>query len=76
METRLIPAAGFPLTLIRAGQLKNVSLATRLRTAVDLPGGALACFSLLKEFRPNVVIGVGGYASGPAMAAAWSSRSK
>lgn len=70
METRLVPEGGFPLTLISAGQLKNVSFATRIRTLTDLPNGMLACFRLLREFRPDVVIGVGGYASGPAMMAA------
>jgi len=52
------------------GQLKNVSLATRLRTLFDLPKSLLACVKLIGEFRPDVVFGVGGYASGPAMAAA------
>jgi UDP-N-acetylglucosamine--N-acetylmuramyl-(pentapeptide) pyrophosphoryl-undecaprenol N-acetylglucosamine transferase len=70
LETRLVPEAGFPLELIHVGQLKNVSLATRLRTLADLPLGLLRCVSLLRSFRPSVVIGVGGYASGPAMMAA------
>ncbi len=70
METRLVPEAGFPLHLVRSGQLKNVSLATRVRTAADLPLGTAHCMRLLQRFRPHVVIGVGGYASGPAMIAA------
>ena len=70
LETRLVPEAGFPLELIHVGQLKNVSLATRLRTLFDLPLGLARCLGLLRRFRPDVVIGVGGYASGPAMAAA------
>ncbi len=70
METRLVPEAGFPLELIRVGQLKNVSLLTRARTMMDLPRGVALCVSLLQRFRPEVVIGVGGYASGPAMLAA------
>ena len=70
IETRLVPEAGFRLELVRSGQLKNVSLATRLRTMMDLPLGVLRCVSLLREFRPEVVVGVGGYASGPAMMAA------
>jgi UDP-N-acetylglucosamine--N-acetylmuramyl-(pentapeptide) pyrophosphoryl-undecaprenol N-acetylglucosamine transferase len=56
--------------LIRVGQLKNVSLATRLRTVADLPLGVMRCVGLVQSFRPDVVIGVGGYASGPAMMAA------
>ena len=70
MENRLVPAAGFELRLVQVGALKNVSLATRLRTALDLPLAVFKSWSMLGEFRPDVVIGVGGYASGPAMAAA------
>jgi len=70
MESRLVPAAGFKLHLVQVGQLKNVSLLTRLRTLTDLPRSIFACKRLIREFRPDVVFGVGGYASGPAMAAA------
>ena len=70
MESRLVPEAGFNLKLVDVGQLKNVSLLTRLRTLMNLPRSVIACRKLIREFRPNVVFGVGGYASGPAMAAA------
>ena len=70
LETRLVPEAGFPLELIHVGQLKNVSITTRLRTLMDLPLGVARCIHLLRSFRPDVVVGVGGYASGPAMMAA------
>jgi UDP-N-acetylglucosamine--N-acetylmuramyl-(pentapeptide) pyrophosphoryl-undecaprenol N-acetylglucosamine transferase len=70
LETRLVPEAGFALELVRSGQLKNVSLATRLRTALDLPVGVAECVRLLRYFKPQVVVGVGGYASGPGMLAA------
>lgn len=70
VETKLVPEAGFPLELVRSGQLKNVSLATRLKTMTDLPLGILHCMGLIGEFKPHVVVGVGGYASGPAMIAA------
>jgi UDP-N-acetylglucosamine--N-acetylmuramyl-(pentapeptide) pyrophosphoryl-undecaprenol N-acetylglucosamine transferase len=70
IETKLIPEAGFKLELVRSGQLKNVSLMTRLRTAMDVPLGVLHCMSLIRAFKPQVVVGVGGYASGPAMLAA------
>jgi UDP-N-acetylglucosamine--N-acetylmuramyl-(pentapeptide) pyrophosphoryl-undecaprenol N-acetylglucosamine transferase len=70
MENRLVPAAGFELRLVQVGALKNVSLTTRLKTAFDLPRAIGNSWRMLAEFRPDVVIGVGGYASGPAMAAA------
>src|SRR5438309_1171690 len=71
IENRLVPAAGFELRLIKVGALKNVSLAIRARTFFDLPRAVWASWRLLKDFRPEVVIGVGGYASGPGMLAAW-----
>ena len=70
LESRLVPDAGFRVHLIEVGPLKNVSLATRLRTLLDIPRSLMACRKLIREFKPNVVLGVGGYASGPGMAAA------
>jgi UDP-N-acetylglucosamine--N-acetylmuramyl-(pentapeptide) pyrophosphoryl-undecaprenol N-acetylglucosamine transferase len=70
IENRLVPAAGFPLQLVRVGALKNVSLMTRLKTAFDLPRAIWDAGRMINEFAPDVVIGVGGYASGPAMLAA------
>jgi UDP-N-acetylglucosamine--N-acetylmuramyl-(pentapeptide) pyrophosphoryl-undecaprenol N-acetylglucosamine transferase len=70
LEKRLVPQAGFELHLIRVGPLKNVSLLTRLRTAYDIPASILACRRLIREFKPDVVFGIGGYASGPGTAAA------
>ncbi|HTC49519.1 MAG TPA: undecaprenyldiphospho-muramoylpentapeptide beta-N-acetylglucosaminyltransferase [Candidatus Aquilonibacter sp.] len=70
IENRLVPAAGYPLWLVRVGALKNVSLMTRAKTAFDLPRAVWDAGRMLNEFAPDVVIGVGGYASGPAMLAA------
>jgi len=70
IENRLVPAAGYPLQLVRVGALKNVSLMTRAKTAFDLPRAVWDAARMLNEFAPDVVIGVGGYASGPAMLAA------
>ncbi len=70
IENRMVPAAGYPLRLVRVGQLKNVSLATRAKTVFDLPRAMWDAGRMLNEFAPDVVIGVGGYASGPAMVAA------
>jgi UDP-N-acetylglucosamine--N-acetylmuramyl-(pentapeptide) pyrophosphoryl-undecaprenol N-acetylglucosamine transferase len=70
IETRLVPAAGFELRLIKVGALKRVDFATRLKTLLALPRALAASASLVREFRPQVMIGVGGYASGPAMFAA------
>lgn len=74
IENRLVPQAGYRLELVEVGALKNVSLVTRAKTLFDLPRAILRCASFYREFKPDVVIGVGGYASGPAMMAAGMSR--
>src|SRR5437588_2317677 len=70
IETRLVPQAGFELRLVQVGQLKGVSLARRARTLSDIPRAVLTCRGIFVEFQPQIVIGVGGYASGPGMLAA------
>jgi UDP-N-acetylglucosamine--N-acetylmuramyl-(pentapeptide) pyrophosphoryl-undecaprenol N-acetylglucosamine transferase len=70
IENRLVPQAGFGLMRIKVGALKNVGLMTRLRTLFGLPSAILEARKIIDVFGPDVVLGVGGYASGPAMAAA------
>jgi UDP-N-acetylglucosamine--N-acetylmuramyl-(pentapeptide) pyrophosphoryl-undecaprenol N-acetylglucosamine transferase len=70
IEMRLVPRAGYELKLVEVGALKNVSFATRARTLFDLPRAIWRSGRYISAFRPGVVIGVGGYASGPAMIAA------
>lgn len=70
IETRLVPASGFRLELITVGALNRVDLATRIKTLFDLPRAIAQSARMITEFRPDVMIGVGGYASGPAMIAA------
>jgi UDP-N-acetylglucosamine--N-acetylmuramyl-(pentapeptide) pyrophosphoryl-undecaprenol N-acetylglucosamine transferase len=67
IETRLVPAAGFELRLVEVGALNRVDFATRLKTFLKLPQAMSASARIVREFRPDVMIGVGGYASGPAM---------
>jgi UDP-N-acetylglucosamine--N-acetylmuramyl-(pentapeptide) pyrophosphoryl-undecaprenol N-acetylglucosamine transferase len=69
IETRLVPAAGFELHLVQVGQLNRVDLRTRAKTLLDLPGAVMQAAKLVRDFCPHVIIGVGGYASGPAMLA-------
>lgn len=69
METRLVPAAGFKLHLVQVGQLNRVDLRTRIATLFNLPRAVFDAARLIRSFRPDLIIGVGGYASGPAMLA-------
>src|SRR5215510_13921048 len=64
LETRLVPKAGFDLSLIDSAGLKNVGLVARVRGLVVLPKSFLSAWQVIREFRPDVVIGAGGYVSG------------
>jgi UDP-N-acetylglucosamine--N-acetylmuramyl-(pentapeptide) pyrophosphoryl-undecaprenol N-acetylglucosamine transferase len=67
LETRLVPQAGFELSLVESAGLVNMGLAARLRGLAVLPKSFIGARRLLKEFRPDVVVGAGGYVSGPVL---------
>ena len=67
LETRLVPQAGFELSLIESAGLVNMGLRDRVRGLVVLPKSFLAARRVIKEFRPDVVVGAGGYVSGPVL---------
>jgi UDP-N-acetylglucosamine--N-acetylmuramyl-(pentapeptide) pyrophosphoryl-undecaprenol N-acetylglucosamine transferase len=70
IEARVVPREGFVLDVIRSAGLKGKSIADRARGAALLPIGVLAAWRLVSSRRPDVVIGVGGYSSGPVVLAA------
>jgi len=65
LEKRLVPDAGFELSLIESKGLKNVGLMGKIRGLFLLPKSFLAARKLIKKFRPDVAVGAGGYVSGP-----------
>ena len=74
LETRLVPAAGFQLSLIESTGLVNMAWRARARGLSVLPKSLLAARRLVREFRPDVAIGAGGYVSGPVLLVAALSR--
>ncbi|MDX6500139.1 MAG: UDP-N-acetylglucosamine--N-acetylmuramyl-(pentapeptide) pyrophosphoryl-undecaprenol [Blastocatellia bacterium] len=67
LETRLVPNAGFELSIIESAGLVNMGLAQRLRGLLILPKSFLAARRLIKAFQPDIVVGAGGYVSGPVL---------
>ena len=65
LEARLVPQAGFPLELVKVSGLKRMGIAAFLRGIGRLPGAFFESRRILRRRRPDVVLGVGGYASGP-----------
>src|SRR3712207_3382336 len=67
LENRLVPQAGFELSLIESAGLVNMGLAARARGLVVLPRSFVQARRLVREFRPSIVVGAGGYVSGPVL---------
>jgi UDP-N-acetylglucosamine--N-acetylmuramyl-(pentapeptide) pyrophosphoryl-undecaprenol N-acetylglucosamine transferase len=65
IEARVVPREGFALDLIRSAGLKGKSVADRLQGMVLVPVGLVDAWRILSLRRPHLVIGVGGYSSGP-----------
>lgn len=70
LENKLVPQAGFELSIIDSAGLKNVGVAARARGLLVLPKSLRQARSLLNRFHPDIVIGAGGYVSGPVLLAA------
>jgi UDP-N-acetylglucosamine--N-acetylmuramyl-(pentapeptide) pyrophosphoryl-undecaprenol N-acetylglucosamine transferase len=74
IESRAIPREGFHLDLIRSAGLKGKSVAALARGLAVLPASAWDAWRVLSRRRPHLVIGVGGYSSGPVVALAAARR--
>ncbi|MGH9536044.1 MAG: undecaprenyldiphospho-muramoylpentapeptide beta-N-acetylglucosaminyltransferase [Terriglobales bacterium] len=74
VERALVPAAGFDLELIEVGGLKRVGWQKTWRTLRALPKAVGQCRRILSETAAPVVLGIGGYASGPMLLAAARAR--
>ncbi len=70
METKLVPAAGFPLELIDIGSLQGQGRWHQLKTMAQIPGSVLRCLALTRRLDASAVFSMGGYAAGPVAVAA------
>jgi UDP-N-acetylglucosamine--N-acetylmuramyl-(pentapeptide) pyrophosphoryl-undecaprenol N-acetylglucosamine transferase len=74
LEAQVVPAAGFPFELVDVKGLKGKGLGGLLQNLLLLPRAFLQSLRILRRWRPDMVVGVGGYASGPVVLAAWLMR--
>jgi len=65
LEEKLVPKHGYTLKLLKLGALNRVSWQKRIQTLLQIPVTLFQSFMILLQFKPNYVVGVGGYASGP-----------
>ena len=70
LEKTIVPKAGFPLEFIDVGGLKGKGGVDLVRNVLRVPKGFIQAWRLIGKHRPSVVLGVGGYSSGPVLLAA------
>ena len=70
LEAKVVPAAGYPLEFLEVSGLKRKGVRGLLRGLLRLPRAYIGSRAILRRFRPDLVFGVGGYASGPIVLAA------
>ena len=74
LEARLVPEAGFRLEALQSEQVMGRSLWGRLRGGLSILLGVGSALRVMREFKADAVVSVGGYAAMPAALAAWTSR--
>ena len=65
LEADLVPRANIPIEFIEVAYLKGKSLLGKLAAIFQLPMALFRSFQLIRRFQPHVVVGVGGFVSGP-----------
>ncbi len=73
-ETGVLNRKGFEQKHIRVQSLKGKTILQQIKTLASLPWSIFSATWILKKFRPDVVLGVGGYSAGPVVLAAWMLR--
>ncbi|MEM9383630.1 MAG: undecaprenyldiphospho-muramoylpentapeptide beta-N-acetylglucosaminyltransferase [Pseudomonadota bacterium] len=74
IEARVVPAAGFPVEWVNVSGLRGKSLTTWLTAPVRLVRALIEAWSAVRRQRPHVMLGMGGFVTGPGGMAAWLSR--
>jgi UDP-N-acetylglucosamine--N-acetylmuramyl-(pentapeptide) pyrophosphoryl-undecaprenol N-acetylglucosamine transferase len=74
IEARLVPAEGIPVEWLSVSGLRGKGLATLAAAPFRLVIALLQAIKAVRKHRPSVVLGAGGFASGPGGLAAWLLR--
>jgi UDP-N-acetylglucosamine--N-acetylmuramyl-(pentapeptide) pyrophosphoryl-undecaprenol N-acetylglucosamine transferase len=74
MESRLVPANGFPIEWVRVAGIRGKGLAAWLLAPLRIMNAVAQAMGVLRRVQPRSVLGAGGYVSGPGGIAAWLLR--
>jgi UDP-N-acetylglucosamine--N-acetylmuramyl-(pentapeptide) pyrophosphoryl-undecaprenol N-acetylglucosamine transferase len=70
MEMEKVPAAGYQIIGLNIQGFQRGSISKNLLLPFKIVGSLFKALKIIKNFKPNAVVGVGGYASGPLLYAA------
>ena len=73
MEAELVPAHGYPISFIDIQGVRGNGIKRLLAAPYRIVKSVLQARQVLKTIKPDVVLGMGGFASGPGGVAAWLS---
>lgn len=71
MEAQLVPQHGFAISFIKISGVRNKSLQAWLTLPFCLIRSLLQSITIIRQVQPDVILGMGGYASAPGGLAAW-----
>jgi len=70
LELDILTREGFPHQRINVAGIKGMGIFTKLRALLKIPGSIWSALGVIRRFTPDLVVGVGGYSSGPVVLAA------
>jgi len=74
MEAQIVPQAGYQISFIDVVGVRKNGIVTLLLAPFKIIKAIIQAHKVIKQFQPHVVIGMGGFASGPGGVAAWLNR--
>ena len=74
LEARVVPADGFPIEWLTVGGLRGKGALTLLAAPFNLVRALWQALAIVRRHRPAVVVGLGGFVTGPGGLAAWLTR--
>ncbi len=69
LESKIVPAAGFEFAFIDISGINRSSILKASASLAKFPKSIFQAWSIIKQFKPNMVLGTGGYVSFPVVSA-------
>lgn len=74
LESEIVPRHGWKIVLMKSNSLKDKSGIAKLVSAARIPIAVARAIGIIRSERPDLLVGIGGYAAGPLAVAAWMMR--